>query len=175
MAVGIPPEGYVGFEQYTLTPANLVGKIPCSLDYDEAASIPAGYATAAIGLLAKSRGAVHTADIPAAVLAYDAISEPDTQEACFELVSAGGTVVAVLQQTREYRDVDGKKLNVHGEFGVLMWRLLAKQLEEGIIRVGPNRIEKLPNGLAGIVDGSKRMENMAVSGVKLVAFPQETA
>ncbi|KAJ7644970.1 hypothetical protein FB45DRAFT_736098 [Roridomyces roridus] len=134
------------------------------------------------------RSAVPSADVPAAVrklaggapfkIAYDAISEADTQEACFELISTGGTVVAI-QQTVEDRDVDGKKLihivgstHMHREFGVLMWKLLAKQVEGGVIQ--PNRIEKLPGGLAGIVDGLTRMENNAVSGAKLVAFPQET-
>ncbi|KAJ7644973.1 GroES-like protein [Roridomyces roridus] len=246
VALGFPPTGFSGFQQYTLMPADLVCKIPDSLDYAEAASIPLGYASAAIGLLAASptgagidptcaldgvsfagqpafvfggsssvgqfaiqmlrtlsfspiityasskhteflkslgathviaRSAVRSADVPAAVrklaggapfkIAYDAISE-------------GGTVVAILAPVKDRGDVDGKKLiyivaspHIHREFGVRMVKLLAKQLEEGVIQ--PNRIEKLSGGLAGIVDGLARMENNAVSGVKLVVFPQETA
>ncbi len=39
----------------------------------------------------------------------------------------------------------------------------------------PNRVEVLPNGLAGIIDGLERMKKDQVSGTKLVARPQETA
>ena len=39
----------------------------------------------------------------------------------------------------------------------------------------PNRVEVLPNGLAGIPEGLERMKNNKVSGTKLVARPQETA
>lgn len=39
----------------------------------------------------------------------------------------------------------------------------------------PNKIEVLPNGLAGIIDGLLRLENNQVSGYKLIAKPQETA
>ncbi|KAJ7641923.1 chaperonin 10-like protein [Roridomyces roridus] len=258
MALSFPPHGMYAFQQYVLMPADLVGKIPDSLDYAQAASIPLGYATAAIGLLAaapagagldptcafeksfagqpvfvfggsssvgqfalqvlreykfspiityasakhtdflKSLGATHvidrnavpTASVPETVrliagpgasfkIVFDAISEPDTQEACFQLLSSeGGTAVAILGG--EEHDINGRKLihvmgspHLHREFGTLMWKTLAKQVAEGIIV--PNRVEKLPNGLAGIVDGLARLENNAVSGVKLVAFPQETA
>ena len=39
----------------------------------------------------------------------------------------------------------------------------------------PNRVEVLPNGLAGIPDGLERMKQDKVSGTKLIAHPQETA
>ena len=38
----------------------------------------------------------------------------------------------------------------------------------------PNRIEELPNGLTGIIDGLARLKADKVSGVKLIAYPQET-
>ncbi|EEB90378.1 hypothetical protein MPER_11423 [Moniliophthora perniciosa FA553] len=38
----------------------------------------------------------------------------------------------------------------------------------------PNRVEELPNGLAGVVGGLERMKNNQISGVKLVVNPQET-
>ena len=37
----------------------------------------------------------------------------------------------------------------------------------------PNRVEILPGGLNGIVDGLERLRHNQVSGVKLVAHPQE--
>ena len=39
----------------------------------------------------------------------------------------------------------------------------------------PNKVEVLPNGLAGIPDGLARLEQNKVSATKLVAHPQETA
>ncbi|KAJ7626211.1 GroES-like protein [Roridomyces roridus] len=251
-----PARGNGTFQQYILMPARLVVKIPPSLNYVDAASMPVGYGTAALGLLAapplgaglnpscdfsvnhageaafvfggsssvgqfaiqilrkmkyspiityasarhteflKSLGATHvidraatpTSSVPDTVralaggaainIAYDAISEPDTQEACFSLLSQGGVAVAI--QGGEDKDVGGRKL-IHivleahgdGEFGEGMWKSLGRQLEEGVIV--PNRTEILPNGLAGIIDGLKRMEDNGVSGVKLVALPQETS
>ena len=38
----------------------------------------------------------------------------------------------------------------------------------------PNKVEVLPNGLAGIPDGLERLKQDKVSGRKLVARPQET-
>ncbi|KAF7343792.1 GroES-like protein [Mycena sanguinolenta] len=49
---------------------------------------------------------------------------------------------------------------------------LPKMVEKGVIV--PNRIEVLPNGLAGIPDALERMK-AGVRGVKLVAHPQESA
>ncbi|KAJ7442715.1 chaperonin 10-like protein [Mycena galericulata] len=235
-------------------------KIPPNIDYAEAATIPLGYATAAIGLLAaqptgaglnptydpkvsfsghpafvfggsssvgqfgtlhsssiqilrtlgyttiityasgkhtdylKSLGATHvidrkavsTADVPAAVkkitsapikIVYDVISEAETRDACFAILATGGIAIAILPG--DDKDVDGKKFifvlgstHVHREFGILMWKTLPKHVADGVIV--PNRVEKLPNGLGGIVDGLKKMENNLISGLKLVAFPQET-
>lgn len=41
--------------------------------------------------------------------------------------------------------------------------------------VQPNKVEVLPNGLAGIPDGLNRLKDNKVSGTKLIAHPQETA
>ncbi|KAJ6558805.1 GroES-like protein [Mycena vulgaris] len=252
--LGYVPAEMSSFQQYTLIPSDLVGKIPPTLDYAEAATIPLGYATAAVGLLAaqpagaglnptfdpkvsfngqsafvlggsssvgqfaiqilrvlgystiityasgkhgellKSLGATHvidrkevsTADLPAAAkkiagapikIVYDAISDADTKEASFAILAQGGIAIAV--QAGAERDEDGKKFisivgspHIHREFGALLWKALPKQVADGVIV--PNRVEKLPNGLAGIVDGLKKLEGNLVSGVKLVAFPQET-
>ncbi|CCM04347.1 uncharacterized protein FIBRA_06519 [Fibroporia radiculosa] len=45
------------FQQYALATANLTAKIPDSLSFEEAASIPLGITTAAIGLYSKVGGA----------------------------------------------------------------------------------------------------------------------
>ncbi|KAJ6503877.1 GroES-like protein [Mycena sanguinolenta] len=58
-------------------------------------------------------------------------------------------------------------------FGKHIIEELPKMLEKGVIV--PNRIEVLPNGLAGIPDALERMKAGGVSGVKLIAHPQESA
>jgi len=254
-ASGFPPTNIMSsFQQYAVIPSNNFGKIPPNIDYAQATTLPAGYSTAAVGLLAalpagaglnptfdskvnfsgqpafvlggsscvgqfaiqilrvlgystiityasakhtdylKSLGATHvidrnavsTADLPAAVkkiagapikIVYDAISEEDTKEASFATLAEGGIAIAVL--SGENRAVDGTKFiiifgsnDLHREFGALMWKILPKQVAEGVIV--PNRVERVPNGLAGIVDGLKKLEDNRVSGVKLVFFPEET-
>ncbi|KAJ6616471.1 hypothetical protein B0H10DRAFT_1799515, partial [Mycena sp. CBHHK59/15] len=59
----------------------------------------------------------------------------------------------------------------HTVFGKLIMENLPAMLEKGAIR--GNRYEVLPNGLAGILEGLERMEKGGVSGVKLVAHPQD--
>ncbi|KAJ6616469.1 GroES-like protein [Mycena sp. CBHHK59/15] len=59
----------------------------------------------------------------------------------------------------------------HTVFGKLIIENLPAMLEKGAIR--GNRYEVLPNGLAGILEGLERMEKGGVSGVKLVAHPQD--
>ncbi|KAI0369738.1 GroES-like protein [Pilatotrama ljubarskyi] len=56
--------------------------------------------------------------------------------------------------------------------GVVMYRQLTNWLEQGVIK--PNPVEVLPNGLAGIVEGLARIKAKKVSGMKLVARPDET-
>ncbi|KAJ7505085.1 GroES-like protein [Mycena galericulata] len=253
-ALGYLPNEMSSYQQYAVIASDMLAKIPPNIDYAQAATIPLGYATAAVGLLAslpvgaglnptfdpavnfsgqaafvfggsssvgqfalqilrvlgyskiityasgkhtnylKSLGATHvidrktisTADLPAAAkkiagvpikIVYDAISEEDTKEACFAILAKGGLAIAVLPG--ENRNVDGKRfISIIGtiththEFGVILWKTLPKQVADGVIV--PNRVEKLPHGLAGIVDGLKKMEDNLVSGVKLVVFPQET-
>ncbi|KAI0326574.1 GroES-like protein [Cubamyces sp. BRFM 1775] len=45
---------------------------------------------------------------------------------------------------------------------------------DGVVLIQPNKVEVLPNGLAGIPGGLERLENGQVSGIKLIARPQET-
>ncbi|KZT16715.1 hypothetical protein NEOLEDRAFT_1184869 [Neolentinus lepideus HHB14362 ss-1] len=60
----------------------------------------------------------------------------------------------------------------HREVGGRLFAELPELLASGDIK--PNPVKVLPNGLEGIVDGLKELEK-GVSGVKLVAKPQETA
>ncbi|KAJ7362297.1 hypothetical protein DFH08DRAFT_840657 [Mycena albidolilacea] len=59
----------------------------------------------------------------------------------------------------------------HTSFGKLMIEELPKTIEQGA--VVPNRVEVLPNGLVSVPDALERMKAGGVSGVKLVAHPQE--
>jgi NADPH:quinone reductase-like Zn-dependent oxidoreductase len=243
-----------GFQQYTLIPADIVGKIPSNIDYAQASSIPLGFTTAAVGILAsngvalnptfdpkvsfpgkrafvfggstsvgqyaiqifrflgfstiityasarhtdylKSIGATHVidrAEVPAGSLAeavkkianapvdvgFNAVGGAESLNACLDALVEGGQVVEVDPQAKDRGD--GKKvIPVFGtshapqnrEFGRVLWKHLPKLVQDGTIV--PNRVEKLPNGLAGIDDGLKRLQANQVSGVKLIAFPQET-
>ncbi|KII89535.1 hypothetical protein PLICRDRAFT_41165 [Plicaturopsis crispa FD-325 SS-3] len=247
------------FQQYAVVPAEIVAKLPENVSFDEAASIPLGLATAAIGLynddgaglkypweeagrgkyagqsifivggsssvgqyaiqLAKlsgfsniittaspahaafltSLGATHFIDrnlpapeIAAAVTAnaggrpisvvYDAISLAGTQQTAYDVVAPGGAIVLTLPPA--YKEVEGKGVrvvNVAGNvnmppnraLGVSLYAKLESLLRDGTIK--PNKVEVLPNGLAGIPDGLARMKADKVSGLKLIAHPQETA
>ncbi|PCH39325.1 GroES-like protein [Wolfiporia cocos MD-104 SS10] len=115
-------------------------------------------------------------------IVYDAISEADTQVAAYDLVSSGGTLVLVLANSipESKRTSDRKIVNVFGNVnapdnratGASLYKQLTRLLENGSIK--PNRVEVLPNGLQGIVDGLKKLQ-AGVSNIKLVAHPQETA
>ncbi|KAJ7462170.1 GroES-like protein [Mycena latifolia] len=60
----------------------------------------------------------------------------------------------------------------HTTFGKLIIKNLPEMLEKGVVVA--NRSEVLQNGIAGIPGGLERMQKGAVSGVKLVAHPQES-
>ncbi|KAH9917142.1 GroES-like protein [Epithele typhae] len=114
---------------------------------------------------------------------YDAISVTDTLALGYALTAPGGDFVIVLdlEPVPGRDDATGKKVHMaHGLFmtpvnhgvGASLLDALPKLLESGAIK--PSRHEILPGGLAGIIDGLRRMENDEVSGVKLVVRPQET-
>ncbi|PCH39340.1 GroES-like protein [Wolfiporia cocos MD-104 SS10] len=114
---------------------------------------------------------------------FDAISLPETQNAAYELLSPGGCLAIVLFSSINSANEGGKRIvKVFGQVnfppenrkvGSALYKRLTRLLEEGAIQ--PNRVEVLPRGLEGIVGGLDRLKNDAVSGVKLVARPQETA
>ncbi|KAJ3728307.1 GroES-like protein [Lentinula raphanica] len=245
-----------GFQQYVIIPAENVGKMPSNIDYAQAATIPLGFNTAAIGLLRaqpegaglnptfdpdvsyagepalvvggstsvgqyviqvfkllgystiiayasarhadhlKSLGVTHVVDrgeIPIDKLAetvkkiagtpfkiaYNAVGDDDSHAACVDTIAEGGQV-ADVKSTLGHKTINGKRVlgimgsshyPPHKEFGRILWKNLPRLVQEGAIK--PNRLEKVPNGLAGIDDGLQKMKANKVSGIKLVAFPQE--
>ncbi|TFK53686.1 GroES-like protein [Heliocybe sulcata] len=250
------------FQEYATVPAEITAKLPSNISLDEAASIPLGLATAALGLYAplpkerfggaglpppwedgrgkyagkpilifggatsvgqyviqlaklsgfspiivtaspkhtsflKSLGVDHVIDrnIPLPELksqlasltisplevVYDAVSFAETQQAGYDALAPGGTLVVVADDQTK-KDPSARKTvvyavgNVHlpeqRATGVSLYSKLTRLIQEGEIK--PNRVEVLPNGLAGIPDGLKRMEDDKVSGVKLIVRPQET-
>ncbi|KAL5525577.1 hypothetical protein ACEPAG_6913 [Sanghuangporus baumii] len=249
------------FQQFTIVPAEITAKLPSNVSFDEAASVPAGLITAAVGLygdrpegvtkykptweeggeglyrekpivvfggstsvgqyviqfaklsgfspiittaslhntdLLKSLGASHVidrnADVSAetkkiigdtpAELIYDAVSEEVTQKQAWDLLAPGGTLVVIIFPAKidkgKYKDktlIDTVLGNVHApqtrQLGISLYSKLSGLLESGAIK--PNRVEVLPNGLAGIPDGLDRLRKNKVSGKKLIARPLETA
>ncbi|GJJ11937.1 hypothetical protein Clacol_006175 [Clathrus columnatus] len=143
--------------------------------------------------LLKSLGATHVIDRKADVVAeaskifseppkiiYDAISLAPTQTAAWKILAKDGSLILVLPPTEGIKaGDDGKRLaHVYGnvftqrKLGVSMYPNLTEYFASGKLK--PNKVEVLPNGLAGIPDGLVRMQKDQVSGVKLIARPQET-
>ncbi|KAI0715833.1 GroES-like protein [Cerioporus squamosus] len=152
------------------------------------------------GLL-KSLGATHVLDrsLPASELlaqiekltggtapeiVYDAVSLPDTQSLAYDALAGGGVLLLVLPENipaEKKKQDDGKKVVVvMGNFhmpenralGVELFKRLEEWVAKGVLK--PNRVEVLPDGIAGIPGGLQRMKNNQVSATKLIAHPQET-
>ncbi|KAJ7495824.1 chaperonin 10-like protein, partial [Mycena galericulata] len=143
--------------------------------------------------------AAHPALTPAVQVVFDAFG---SFNASFDCAADGGTVVtarligtwdadresaqskkvALVRAGGCYAGADilppsksGKPrlgLPEHTTFGRLIIKNLPEMLAMGVI--SPNRFEILPNGLAEIPEGLERMKKGAVSGVKLVAHPQDS-
>ncbi|THU85444.1 GroES-like protein [Dendrothele bispora CBS 962.96] len=125
-----------------------------------------------------------TGGVPVNVV-YDAISNNDSQLAGYEILAEDGGMVLVTGENKLQDKIDatGSKKTVVRvyaypfmpaiqEFGKAMYKNLTKLVEDGDLV--PNRVEDLPNGLAGITAGLERLKKNQVSGVKLAAYPQET-
>ncbi|KAJ7895497.1 GroES-like protein [Mycena olivaceomarginata] len=100
--------------------------------------------------------------------------------AAYDSVVDGGKVTTVRPQAQTDRESRGITVvrcaglyagPDHTSFGKLMIEELPKMIEQGALV--PNRVEVLPNGLASVPDALERMKAGGVSGVKLVAHPQE--
>lgn len=132
---------------------------------------------------------------------YDAISDEDTESVGLDVLAPNGTLAIVLAPPKvdlskhtDKRIVDDIAGNVnlphYRALGISLYKALSGLVESGKVKVcshgasyyitlmnkhlQPNRVEVLPNGLNGIPDGLARLEANKVSGVKLVARPQET-
>ncbi|KAI0749287.1 GroES-like protein [Daedaleopsis nitida] len=254
------------FQQYAIISAEITAKIPDNISFDQAASVPAGLATASIALwnhhpeaktvnfpapweeggltrfagkpafilggsscvgqyviqlarlqkfspiittaslknesLLKSLGATHVLDRSLSSFAilnalqhitenrpieyvYDAVAHADTQALAYQALAPGGALLLVLPDeipAELKKEGDGKKVvflfgNPHPpenrQIGVEMHSRLTEWLKDGVIV--PNRVQVLPNGLAGIPDGLERIKQNKVSATKLIAHPQETS
>ncbi|THU75129.1 hypothetical protein K435DRAFT_881551 [Dendrothele bispora CBS 962.96] len=57
----------------------------------------------------------------------------------------------------------------------MQWDRPKPELSSAASWNAPNRVEDLPNGIGGIVDGLERLKKDQVSGVKLIAHPQDAS
>ncbi|KAI0351750.1 GroES-like protein [Trametes cingulata] len=117
-------------------------------------------------------------------IVFDTVSVDDTQLLGYDVLAPGGHLLLVLYETipaEKKKEADRKKVlmvlaNVHlpecRTIGVQLYSRLTEWLREGV--VVPNRVEVLPDGLAGIPEGLERLKNNKVSAMKLVARPHET-
>ncbi|THU86097.1 GroES-like protein [Dendrothele bispora CBS 962.96] len=97
---------------------------------------------------------------------YDTIGSVDSQAAGYKMIPNGGKMVITVED--EVKDkAEGKELvlvfgNVHPEdhreFGGKLFSKLPKLLEDEIIV--PNKVEDLPGGLDGIVEGLRNSEDL---------------
>ncbi|KAL0069695.1 hypothetical protein AAF712_003353 [Marasmius tenuissimus] len=100
-------------------------------------------------------------------------------QAHVDLLAPGGIAISAIHFPPEIKFTDGKKstmtngaVHIYKDFGFGLMGALGGLLESGVIK--PNRIEKIPRGLAGITDGLAKLQNNQVSGVKVVVDPTET-
>ncbi|GJJ08286.1 hypothetical protein Clacol_002496 [Clathrus columnatus] len=114
---------------------------------------------------------------------YDAIGISSTQRIAWSVLASEGSLAVVnpledwlvteieKDKTKEVVYVYGI-MYVHRDLGRGLFAALGEYLEAGKIK--PTEIEVLPNGLAGVADGLKKLEAQLVSGKKLVVRPSET-
>jgi len=144
--------------------------------------------------LLKSLGATHVIDRNADVVSeakkilsgpidiiYDAVSTKETQTQALDIIAPGGQVISVLGVQVDQANYPDKHITeIHGNvydpnvraLGVSLYSKVTGLLASGALKT--NRVELIPNGLAGIPVGLKKLERDEVSGVKLVVKPFET-
>ncbi|KAF9026047.1 GroES-like protein [Hymenopellis radicata] len=114
---------------------------------------------------------------PPLKVVYDAVGNLNT---AYDCVADGGQAITVLPMAPLNRE--GKTVEVtrvqgyyvgpdHTTFGKLIMKNLPEMIEKGVVT--PNRLEVLSGGLSGILTGLERLKHGEVSGVKLVAHPQD--
>ncbi|TCD60724.1 hypothetical protein EIP91_009630 [Steccherinum ochraceum] len=113
---------------------------------------------------------------------YDAIALSDTQNAAYQILAEGGTLIIVLLKTavKEEDRVQGKEIvtplgcaPIQDAFGKEIYAHLTSYLQNRDIK--PNRIQYISGGLASIPDALDLLRKNKVSGKKLVVRPPETA
>ncbi|KJA19793.1 hypothetical protein HYPSUDRAFT_43891 [Hypholoma sublateritium FD-334 SS-4] len=107
---------------------------------------------------------------------YDTVSEKSTQETALALLHDGGHLALLLQAAVEapkntviIQVFGGYKPDTASLLSTLYRDNLHALLEQEVVK--PNQVEVLPNGLAGIPAGLKRLEDGQISRSKLVAHP----
>ncbi|TFK71494.1 GroES-like protein [Pluteus cervinus] len=112
--------------------------------------------------------------------AFDSISSAETQQASYDLLADGGKLSIVLVKSVTEKEGNGKEVfhvvgvrnnPVHRELLVDAYKYWSDWAKTGLLQ--PSRVEVLPGGLAGIEPGLRKLENDQVSGIKLVAHPQD--
>ncbi|KZV71137.1 medium-chain dehydrogenase/reductase like protein [Peniophora sp. CONT] len=113
---------------------------------------------------------------------YNAVSNTESNNAGWELLSSGGSMIIVLPPSPESAigtpgkdDENGRRLVfVHGainepcnyEFGAGLYAVLTEMFEKGELK--PNKVEVIGKGLEAIPSGLEKLAK-GVSGAKLVA------
>jgi len=132
--------------------------------------------------ISSSLAPIVSAPIP---VVFDAVSSAETQQAGYDLLGPGGTLVVVLPDAvkvkgegeKEGKSVISTYATVHCEvnrvIGEEFYEHLEGLLENGEIQ--PNQVEVIAGGLASIPDAFERMKRNEVSGRKLVVKPTETS
>ncbi|KAJ7834270.1 chaperonin 10-like protein [Mycena olivaceomarginata] len=108
--------------------------------------------------LAELRSAVQAITAAEIAVVFDSVGSKDAQQAGFDILAAGGTLVTVLPAAVPPTDAK-RVLSVagsvhpptHRAFGRVIWEYLPGLVADGL--VVPNRVEDLPGGLEGIVGG----------------------
>ncbi|KAJ6515389.1 GroES-like protein [Mycena sanguinolenta] len=140
--------------------------------------------------------AAHLSQSTPVKVVFDSIGNKNE---AYDCVCIGGSIVSAEWSAKHDRDLERKKVTLvpvmgylagaevmnfkredpkpyaataeHTAFGKLIIKNLPEMLKKGVI--SPSRYEVLPNGLAGILGGLERLQKGTVSGVKLVAHPQD--
>ncbi|KAJ6458640.1 chaperonin 10-like protein [Mycena vitilis] len=121
---------------------------------------------------------------PPVNVVYHAV-DPSALNAAYDCVAEGGGLVTAQPQAPLDRDTAVKKVKfsrmMPSEEGFKQLHIFEKLIRENLPKmlekkvILPNRYEVLANGVTGILGGLDRLQHGSVSGVKLVAHPQDPA
>ncbi|KAJ7887510.1 GroES-like protein [Mycena olivaceomarginata] len=175
-----------GFQQYTTVPAAVLMPIPENTSFDEVATFPIAFTTAAVGLFAAAPiGLGLKSQLLVGQTAPRGFFSQLPVIQLFKFLGftriiayASKTHFDYLKQLGATEFVDRVEVPVAS----LAAHPALSPPVKVVYDVGnapneaydcANRIEILPNGLVGILGGLERLQKGSVSGVKLVAHPQD--